>query len=118
MVFYAAFNSISVISRRQPTLYMLSWVSPVLGWAMKCLAQGHSLNLEGMFGMQQFLVDLYQVCSYDAPGVKTGPTPGVISQNNRNKEGRLLFVRKMIKVSIQGHHGPLVSGFLKVETVR
>ena len=21
---------------------MLSWVSPVLGWALKCLAQGHS----------------------------------------------------------------------------
>ena len=32
MVFYAAFNSISVISRRQLTLFMLSWVSPVLGW--------------------------------------------------------------------------------------
>ena len=32
MVFYAAFNSISVISRRQLTLFMSSWVSPVLGW--------------------------------------------------------------------------------------
>ena len=42
MVFYAAFNSISVISRRQLTLFMLSWVSPVLGWALQCLAQGHS----------------------------------------------------------------------------
>ena len=42
MVFYAAFNSISVISRRQLTLFMLSWVSPVPGWALKCLAQGHS----------------------------------------------------------------------------
>ena len=42
MVFYAAFNSISVISRRQLTLFMLSWVSPVLGLALKCLAQGHS----------------------------------------------------------------------------
>ena len=31
MAFYAAFNSISVISRRQLTLLMLSWVSPVLG---------------------------------------------------------------------------------------
>ena len=30
MVFYAAFNSISVISRRQFTLFMLSWISPVL----------------------------------------------------------------------------------------
>ena len=42
MVFYAAFNSISVISWRQLTLFMLSWVSPVLGWALKCLAQGNS----------------------------------------------------------------------------
>ena len=42
MVFYAAFNSISVISRRQLTLFMLSWVSPVLGWALKCLAEGDS----------------------------------------------------------------------------
>ena len=42
MVFYAAFNSMSVISRRQLTLFMLSWVSPVLGWALKCIAQGHS----------------------------------------------------------------------------
>ena len=42
MVFNAAFNSISVISRQQLTLFMLSWVSPVLGWALKCLAQGHS----------------------------------------------------------------------------
>ena len=32
MVFYAAFNSISVISRRQFTLFTSSWVSPVLGW--------------------------------------------------------------------------------------
>ena len=42
MVFYAAFNSISVISRQQLTLFVLSWVSPVLGWALKCLVQGHS----------------------------------------------------------------------------
>ena len=35
MVFYAAFNSISVISRRQLTLFMLSWVSPVLGQEVK-----------------------------------------------------------------------------------
>ena len=32
MVFYATFNSISVISRQQITLFMSSWVSPVLGW--------------------------------------------------------------------------------------
>ena len=41
MVLYATFNSISVISRWQITLFMLYWVSPVLGWALKCLAQGH-----------------------------------------------------------------------------
>ena len=32
MVFYSAFNSISVISQPQHTLFMSSWVSPVLGW--------------------------------------------------------------------------------------
>ena len=42
MVLNAPFNSISVISRQQLILFMLSWVSPVLGWALKCLAQGHS----------------------------------------------------------------------------
>ena len=31
MVFYATFNSISVISRQQFTLFTSSWVSPVLG---------------------------------------------------------------------------------------
>ena len=35
MAFYAAFNSISVISRRELTLFMLSWVSPVLGYGSK-----------------------------------------------------------------------------------
>ena len=35
MVFYAAFNCISHISRRQLTLFMSSWVSPVLGWGSK-----------------------------------------------------------------------------------
>ena len=34
MVFYATFNGISVISRRQLKIHYscLSWVSPVLGW--------------------------------------------------------------------------------------
>ena len=32
MVFYATFNSISVIQWPQLTLFMLSWDSPVLGW--------------------------------------------------------------------------------------
>ena len=34
-----------------------------------------------IFGMWYLLVDLYQVCSYDAHGIKTGPTPGVTSWN-------------------------------------
>ena len=42
-----------------------------------------------IFGMWHLLVKLYQDCSYDAPGVKTGPTPGVTSLNHRNKEGKL-----------------------------
>ena len=45
-LFYAAFNSISVISRQQLTIFMLSWVSPVLGWALKCLAQEHSQRIQ------------------------------------------------------------------------
>ena len=42
MVFYTAFNSISVISQGQLTLFMLSWVSLAIGWALTCLAQGQS----------------------------------------------------------------------------
>ena len=38
-VFYAAFNSISVTSRRQLTLFMSSWVSPVLGWGSEASYQ-------------------------------------------------------------------------------
>ena len=30
-----------------------------------------------IFGMYHHLVDLYQVCSNKAPGVKNGPAPGV-----------------------------------------
>ena len=42
-----------------------------------------------IFGMYHLLVDLYQDCSYDVPGVKTGPVPGVTSLKHRNKEGKL-----------------------------
>ena len=42
-----------------------------------------------IFGMEHLLVDLYQVCSYDARGVKTGPTQGVTSLKHSNKEGQL-----------------------------
>ena len=36
-------------------------------------------------------MDLYKDCSYDAPGVKTGPVPrgGVTSLKHRDKEGKL-----------------------------
>ena len=37
-----AFYSISVISRRQLTFFMFSWFLQVQGWALKCLAKGHS----------------------------------------------------------------------------
>ena len=54
-----------------------------------------------IFGMKHLLVDLYQDCSYDAPGVKTDPAPGVTSSKqggggesvtslkHGNKEGKL-----------------------------
>ena len=38
------------------------------------------------------IFDLYQLYSYDTPGVKTGPCPGVTSWNNNNREGRIHFV--------------------------
>ena len=46
--------------------------------------------------MKHLLVDFYQDCSYDAPRVKTGPTPGVTSLKHRNKEGKyfkILFLK-------------------------
>ena len=36
-------------------------------------------------------MDLYQDCSYDAPGVRTGLAPGVTSSKHRNKEGKFFF---------------------------
>ena len=39
--------------------------------------------------MKHLLVDLHQDCSYDAPGVKTGLTPGITSSKHRDKEGKL-----------------------------
>ena len=38
------------------------------------------------FGFYHLLVDLYQVCSYDAGGVKTGPATGVTSWNIGTKK--------------------------------
>ena len=43
-----------------------------------------------IFGMKHFLVDLYQDCSYDVPGVKTGPAPGVTSAKQRKKKRKTL----------------------------
>ena len=34
-------------------------------------------------------MDLYQVCSYDIPGVKTGPAPGGHNFEHRDKESNL-----------------------------
>ena len=45
-----------------------------------------------IFGMQHLLVDVNQVCSYDAPGVKTGPALWVTSLNiATNKENFRIF---------------------------
>ena len=41
-----------------------------------------------IFSMKHLLVDLYQDCSYDAPGVKTGLSPGVTSSKHRYKDGK------------------------------
>ena len=42
-----------------------------------------------IFGMKHLLVDLYQDCSYDAPGIKTGLATGVTISKHRNKDGKL-----------------------------
>ena len=42
-----------------------------------------------IFGMKHFLVDLYQDCPYDSPGVKTGLAPGVTSSKHWNNDGKL-----------------------------
>ena len=42
-----------------------------------------------IFRMKHLLVDLYQDCSYDAPGVKTGLAPGVTILKHGNKDGKL-----------------------------
>ena len=39
--------------------------------------------------MKHLLVDLYQDCSYDAPGVETGLALGVTISKHRNKDGKL-----------------------------
>ena len=39
--------------------------------------------------MKHLLVDMYQDCSYDAPGVKTGLALGVTSSEHRMKKRKL-----------------------------
>ena len=54
------------------------------------LQNSSSLKLKSLiYGMKHLLVDLYQDCSYNAPGVKTGPAPGVTNSKHRNKDGKL-----------------------------
>ena len=66
------------------------------------------------FGMQHRLVDLYQFYSYDTPGVKTGPDPGVTNWNNSNKEGRIHCVGKVTQVSDPGPSWPSCSSFREI----
>ena len=42
-----------------------------------------------IFGMQHLLVDLYQVCTYDAPRFKNWPSSGGHNFEHRNKESKL-----------------------------
>ena len=42
-----------------------------------------------IFGILHFLVDFFQVCSYDASRIKTGPAPEHHKFEHRNKEGKL-----------------------------
>ena len=41
-----------------------------------------------IFGIQHLLVDLYQVCSYDAPGGQDWPRPGVTNLNIGTKKAK------------------------------
>ena len=54
----------------------------------KFLFSENGRHIALIFGMQHLLVDLYQVCSYDAPWVKIGP-PWGRKFEHRNKEGKI-----------------------------
>ena len=56
-----------------------------------------------IFGILHFLVDFYKVCSYDAPGVKTGPAPVVTCSNIGRKTSKFYF-------SENGGHRALIFG--------
>ena len=47
-----------------------------------------------ILGTLHLLVDLYQVCSYDAPGVKTGPAPWGTNLNilTKKENFKILFL--------------------------
>ena len=78
---------------------------PARGWGGVCVSQVRDIGTKKenfkillsetrkcrvlIFGMKHLLVDFYQDCSFDAPGVKTGPARGVTSSKHRNKEGKL-----------------------------
>ena len=83
MVFYDIFNSISVISRQQLTLFMLSWVSPVLDWALKCLAQGHSheKTQRTQCGSNPGALDYESNTSHAGPVFKYRPVSTKLGQN-------------------------------------
>ena len=51
-------------------------------------------------------MDQYHSFSYDGPGFKTSPAPGITNWNNRSKKGRIHFVGKMTQVSDQGPRWP------------
>ena len=44
-----------------------------------------------IFGILHFLVDFHKVCSYDAPGIKTGLTPLVTCSNIGRKTKKFFF---------------------------
>ena len=59
-----------------------------------------------IFVMKHFLVDLYQVCSYDAPGIKIGPALWVTSLNIGTKRASL----KILLLSETGWPRALIFG--------
>ena len=56
-----------------------------------------------IFGILHFLVDFYKVCSYDAPGVKSGSAPVVTCSNIGKKTSKFFF-------SENGWHRALIFG--------
>ena len=55
--------------------------------------------------MKHLLIDLYKVCSYDAPGVKIGPVPGVtgFEKEQKRKTSKFLY-------SVTGKRGAFIFG--------